>query len=173
VTAPDDQLVAAFLRDRSEEAFAALYARHAPIVYGLALRLAGASAADDVAQDAWMRAVARLADFRGQSALRTWLCGFVVNCCRERWRAAGRDLAVEPEPVVRPDPADALDVDAALARLPDGYRAALVLHDVYGHTHAEIAAMLGIEEGTSKSQLSRGRRAMRALMEGKGRRDDA
>jgi RNA polymerase sigma-70 factor (ECF subfamily) len=168
VTDTDDQLVSAFLRHRSEEAFAALYARHAPVVYGLALRLAGAGAAEDIAQEAWVRALVRLAEFRGRSALRTWLCGFVVNCCRERWRAAGRDLAPGPDPAVCPNPADTLDVNAALARLPDGYRTVVVLHDIYGHTHLEIAAMLGIEDGTSKSQLARGRRAMRALMEGKG-----
>lgn len=160
---PDDAaLVSAFLRG-SEDAFGALYARHAPRMYGLARRLLGphAGEADDVLQTAWMRASRRLQTFRGASSLSTWLCGFVVNCCRER--APGR--LVSAEPPVPPPPAmrldDPIDVHRALASLPDGYRAVLVLHDIEGHTHVEIARLLGIEPGTSKSQLSRARQAMR------------
>lgn len=68
---------------------------------------------------------------------------------------------VEPErPVVGSAAPDPIDVERALARLPDGYRTVLLLWGVYGYTHAEIGKMLGISEGTSKSQLSRGRRAL-------------
>lgn len=160
---PDDAaLVAAFLGG-SEDAFTALYARHAPRMYGLARRLLGPHAgdADDVLQTAWMRASRRLHAFRGASALSTWLCGFVVNCCRER--VPGRLVSTVPPgpapPSLRLD--DPVDIHRALASLPDGYRAVLVLHDIEGHTHGEIARLLGIEPGTSKSQLSRARQAMR------------
>jgi RNA polymerase sigma-70 factor (ECF subfamily) len=164
----DRELVERFLTRRSEAAFTTLYRRHAAAVYGLALRLAGHTAAEDVAQDAWIRAVHGLAGFKGQSTLRTWLCGIVVNCCRERWRSAAREetRATEGTPA-SPDPSSSLDVHAALERLSAGYRAVVVLHDVFGHTHREIADILGIQEGTSKSQLARGRQVMRELLKGK------
>src|SRR5688572_19769197 len=84
----DSQLLEGFLRDRSDRSFLALYDRHAPAMYALAYRLMGGHDADaaDALQEAWTRALPRLPQFRGESALRTWLCGFVVNCCRERFR---------------------------------------------------------------------------------------
>lgn len=159
----DDFLIAAFVESRSDAAFTALYRRHAAAVYGLAVRLCGQAAADDIAQDAWIRAMRRLEVFDGRSAFRTWLCGIVVNCCRERWRSRAPDG--EPsETSADGDFTRVLDVREALARLAPGYRAVLVLHDLYGYTHAEIARLLDLDEGTSKSQLSRGRRALRALL---------
>jgi RNA polymerase sigma-70 factor (ECF subfamily) len=160
----DRRLVRAYLRARSEGSFRILYEAHAPAMYALASHLLlSPRDAEDVLQDAWMRAVRRLDAFRWDSTLRTWLCGFVVNCCRERSRV--RDW--EPLPEIASHPADraaALDLRSAMAELPAGYRAVLVLHDVYGHTHAEIAALLDIDEGTSKSQLSRARRWMRGRL---------
>lgn len=162
----DDQLLGAFARDRSDGAFLALYDRHAPAMYALACRLLGGRDADaaDALQDAWTRALPRLAQFRRESSLRTWLCGFVVNCCRERFRG----------PLFEPI-ADAgeraasnelrIDLERALMSLPAGYRAVIVLHDIEGYTHREIARALGIEEGTSKSQLSRGREALRCRLD--------
>jgi RNA polymerase sigma-70 factor (ECF subfamily) len=160
----DDQaLVAAFLAARSEDVFLTLYERHSPVVFGLARRLVGTADADDVLQDTWLRAIAGLASFAWSSSLRTWLCGIAVNCCRERWR---RQLpSIDSEPVLAPaDPERALDLEDALSRLSPGYRAVVVLHDVYGYTHAEIGELLGVEAGTSKSQLARGRQALRALL---------
>jgi RNA polymerase sigma-70 factor, ECF subfamily len=122
--------------------------------------------AEDVVQESWIRAVGGLPRFAWQSSLRTWLCSIVVNCCREVWRASRQELVVEDVHVGVPadDIAERIDVAAALARLPTGYRAVLVLHDMIGYTHEEIAERLGIEPGTSKSQLSRARRAMRRLL---------
>ncbi len=71
---------------------------------------------------------------------------------------------VAPFPGTQKSQADAIDVERALSRLPDGYREAVILHDVHGYTHKEIAAMLQIEEGTSKSQLNRGRARLRELL---------
>jgi RNA polymerase sigma-70 factor (ECF subfamily) len=106
-----------------------------------------------------------MASFRGDSSLSTWLCGFIVNGCRAR--SPGRLTSEDaPAPGVSVAFDDPIDVHRALAALADGYRAVLVLHDVMGYTHAEVAAMLGIEPGTSKSQLSRARAAMRAKLEG-------
>lgn len=163
MTVDDDVLIAAFVESRSEAAFTALYRRHAAAAYGLAVRLCGRTGAEDVAQDAWIRAMRRLHAFDRRSAFRTWLCGIVVNCCRERWRTQPPEA--EPvEPAATSDFTRALDVREALERLAPGYRAVLVLHDLYGYTHAETARLLDVDEGTSKSQLSRGRRALRALL---------
>jgi RNA polymerase sigma-70 factor, ECF subfamily len=116
-------------------------------------------------------AVERLPGFRWESSLRTWLAGIMVNVCRdivrrgirERERRAAGSTA---PPMVRPD-AGALDVERAIAQLPEGYREVLVLHDIEGYTHEEISGLLGIDAGTSKSQLSRARQALRSRLSGR------
>jgi RNA polymerase sigma-70 factor, ECF subfamily len=115
-------------------------------------------------QDTWLRATARLHEFRGEASLRTWLAGFTINCCRERWRRRDPETP-DPDAPARPEPlADRLDLERAIAALPDGHREVFVLHDLEGFTHEEIAARLGIVPGTSKSQLSRARASLRTLM---------
>lgn len=153
---------------RDESAFRSLYRRHTPALYAFACRLMGGDSADveDVLQDAWLRASRALGDFSWRSSLRTWLSSIVLNCCRERWRARGELLTEAPEPAVHHDPGLRVDIEAALAALPPGYRAVLVLHDVEGFTHEEIAERLGIASGTSKSQLFHARRAVRARLSG-------
>lgn len=123
--------------------------------------------------DVWLAAVDRLGRFRGESALRTWLGGFVVNTVRHGWRAelrsgeAGAPPAADDAALLAT--ASRVDLDRAIAALPEGARAVLVLHDVEGYTHEEIGALLGIVPGTSKSQLARARRAVRdALSREKG-----
>jgi len=161
--AKDEALLDAFLADPSDQAFRALYDGHAAAMYGLALRLLAldADAAADVVQEAWIRALSKLATFRYQSTLRTWLCGFVVNCARERFRAPWFDDLTDVAAPSRTHPDLAMDLERALASLADGYRSVIVLHDIEGYTHREIAAALHIDEGTSKSQLSRGRDILR------------
>jgi RNA polymerase sigma-70 factor (ECF subfamily) len=168
VSDEDRALVAEFLATRSEPAFRRLYRRHASAVYALLLRLtAGDSArAEDCLQDAWMRAVAALDRFAWRSSLRTWLRGIAINCWREGWRDDRRAplrLVEDVEPAVTDSvsPLDVIALERAVALLPDGYRAVLVLHDVEGFTHEEIAEALGIVPGTSKSQLARARAAVR------------
>ena len=153
-------------RHGDEAAFRALYRLHAPALYLFALRLTGGreSDAEDVVQETWIRAVRGLRRFQWRSSLRTWLSAILLNCVRE-W---GRDRlhatdAPEPPAPAR-EPADAIDLERAIARLPGGYRTVLILHDVEGYTHAEIGAMLGVEAGTSKSQLFRARQRLRALL---------
>ena len=168
----DSQLLEEFLRGRSERSFLALYDRHAAAMYALAYRMMGAREADaaDALQEAWTRALPRLAQFRGESALRTWLCGFVVNCCRERFREPLFEPMDEAPSVSSAGGADGhvlrtIDVERALATLPPGARTILILHDIEGYTHREIGVVLGIDEGTSKSQLSRGRKALRRRLD--------
>lgn len=169
----DEKLVARVCEARDEVAFRALYRRHTPALYGLAIRLMGVADPDvaDIVQDAWCRASEALGRFRWNSALRTWLAGFVVNCCRERIRDRIRIRGDHTLPLdwrTAEYPADAkLHLAHAIASLAHGHREVLILHDVEGYTHEEVAAILGIEPGTSKSQLSRARAAMRILLKEK------
>jgi RNA polymerase sigma-70 factor (ECF subfamily) len=162
----EEDLVVAFRCDGNEMAFRDLFRRHSPMMYALARRMLGrvGSEAEDAVQEAWVRAAGALATFQWRSSLRTWLVGITINCCREilRARSPGFELGAELEPP--PGAAtteERLDLERAIERLPDGYRAVFVLHDIEGLTHAEIADRLGIDIGTSKSQLSRARRALR------------
>jgi RNA polymerase sigma-70 factor (ECF subfamily) len=175
--AVDRKLAKQYLRRRDEEAFRELYRRHTPALYGLALRLVGGREAEaqDVAQETWVRACRKLADFRWESSLRTWLCAIAVNRVREVARGRGREVATDGvEPVVSPrtGPVDPLDLERAIASLPPGYRQVLVLRDIEGYTHKEIGQFLGIDPGTSKSQLSHARRAMRGLLRPEERHDE-
>lgn len=152
-----------------EHAFRALYRRHTPALYAFACRLMGgeSSEVEDIIQDAWLRAVRGLGEFGWRSSLRTWLSSIVLNCCRERWRESPEVTGVAADaPAAEGDLHLRMDLEAALAALPPRYRAVLVLHDVEGYTHDEIAERLGIQPGTSKSQLFHARRALRERLSG-------
>ena len=84
----DEALVTEYLESRDEGAFRDLYRAHSPYLFGLALRITGGrrDEAEEALQEAWIRAAQKLDTFRWQSALKTWLAGFVVNCCREAQR---------------------------------------------------------------------------------------
>lgn len=164
------RLVRAFLRRGDESAFLDLYREHCPYLYAMALRLTGGHEHDakDIVQETWIRACRSLPGFEWRSSLRTWLAGILINRSRELMRTLNRetlsdDMADIPAPVSTA-PTIGLDLERAIAQLPDGCRAVLVLHDVEGYTHAEIGTLLGIEPGTSKSQLFRARRAVRAML---------
>jgi len=167
----DDRSVASDVARGDEAAFRDLYRRHTPALYRFALRLGGGDApwAEELVQRVWIRAVEGLPRFGWRSALRTWLCGIAVNCARELWRDAGDRVeealdhdATGPEASARVD--DRIDLERAIAGLPAGYRQVFVLHDVEGFTHGEIAGLMAIEPGTSKSQLYHARRRLRAAL---------
>jgi RNA polymerase sigma factor (sigma-70 family) len=168
----DRRSVERFLRDRTESAFLPIYRAHTPALYAVALRLAEGSAqeAEDAVQEAWLRAVAALPRFEWRSALRTWLCGIVVNCCRELARRRPPDNSTVPDGIVTGIRPETLELERAIRALPPASREVFVLHDVHGYTHEEIASMLSIESGTSKSQLHHARRALRTTLMGKERR---
>lgn len=167
---PDRDAVERYLAGEGESVFLELYDRHTPALFQFALRIVGGSTADaeDAVQEAWLRASERLEEFRWDSSLRTWLTSFTLNCAREvlrrrpRRRRDGKAAAVRASSP--PTILAAVDLERALARLPDDFRIALVLHDVEGFTHAEIGRLLGIEEGTSRSRVHRARRALRPLL---------
>ena len=166
----DRQLVAVLVRRRDERAFSSLYDRHTTYLYRFALRLTAGDedVAQDLVHDAWVRAVQRVAAFEWRSTLRTWLAGFVVSLWRERQRQESREMPLDDSHddngVALPASLDRLDVERALASLAPGFREVLVLHDIEGYTHDDIAVMLGVQPGTSKSQLSRARAAMRRAL---------
>jgi RNA polymerase sigma-70 factor (ECF subfamily) len=167
-----------FLATRDEAAFRDLYRAATPRLWAFARRLEGGDAAraEELVQEAWTRAVERLDRWRGDSALASWLGGIVLNCWREsrrelRWLADDATAAAALEQrAERAEPlADHLDLESALAALPDGSRAVLLLHDLEGLTHDEIGDRLGIAAGTSKSRLFAARRAVaRRLTAGAG-----
>jgi len=172
--ASDRVLVERFLADRSEAGFLALYRRHTALLYRFCVRcLAGTRAsAEDAVQETWLRAVRALPQFEWRCALSTWLVGIAQRVCMESSRDSARVITFEPdaepeEPAAfHVDTASTVDVERLLAQLPAGYRAVLVLHDIEGLTHEEIAEALAIAPGTAKSQLFRARRAARAWLDG-------
>jgi RNA polymerase sigma-70 factor (ECF subfamily) len=161
-------------RKGSRTAFEALYRRHVGNVYGLCLRMtAHRATAEDCTQEAFIQAWRSLPAFEGRSAFGTWLHRIAVNAVlaqgRRRGELLGVDGSVEDEAVALPDHSTGsddvrLDIEAAVAGLPAGARQVLVLVGLYGHSHEEAAAMLGIAPGTCKSQLHRARRLLAAQL---------
>lgn len=163
----DRQLVQQFLARRDEASFLQLYRRHTPALYRMAWRMSDLppAAVDDIIQDTWLRAADRLQTFRFESAVRTWLIGILIRCVREEWRRAARhprpagDALVDGGAVTTPHLT--VDLERAVAQLPDGMREVFVLHDVEGLTHEEVGTCLGVTAGTSKSQLFAARQRLR------------
>jgi RNA polymerase sigma-70 factor (ECF subfamily) len=161
-------------------AFEEIYAAHAGRLYSLACRMIGNRAdAEDLLQDIFLAAHRKLDGFRGESALGTWLYRLAVNHCLDylRSRAARTNQLTTPlDEEFGLDDAGSrrlaertvtkMDLERALVRLPEGCRAAFVLHDVQGLEHREVADVLGIAEGTSKSQVHKARLRLRAILSG-------
>lgn len=165
----DKLLVKGFLLTRSEILFRQLYRKHTIAVYRLALQLTNKDiqGTEDVIQEAWIRAVENLPGFKWHSSFKTWLSGIVINCCREyirRKKSATVSFHDIEEEIFSIPSHSKFDLHNALALLPLGYREVLLLHDMEGFKHEEIAQLLGIAPGTSKSQLFHARRAIRKLL---------
>jgi RNA polymerase sigma-70 factor (ECF subfamily) len=160
------------------QAFEELYRQHAGRLYNLVCRMVGsAEEADDLLQDVFLHAHKKLSSFRGDSSLGTWLYRLGMNHCLDYLRgrqvkmgratdsldAEGAAEPVAPAPVV-PAAISRMDLERAIGRLPEGCRAAFLLHDVEGFDHREVARILGVSEGTSKSQVHKARMKLRALL---------
>jgi len=154
-------------------AFERLYRTHVGRVHTLVRRMLDADEADDVTQDVFIRAWQKLSTFRGESAFGTWLHRLAVNVVLARRKTVGIErgrFITEEAPLDRASgrpvtPELSVDFEEALARLPEGAKQVFVLHDVEGYRHEEIARMLGIVPGTSKSQLHHARMALRRHLE--------
>ena len=163
------------------DAFAELVRRHRDRMWAVALRTTGdPEDAADALQDAFISAFRNAASFRGEAAVTTWLHRVVVNACLDRMRRRkARPTVPFPEEDGETghrgiaDPRDDLDrlelrleIDRALAALPDDQRAAIVLVDVEGLPVADAARILGVPEGTVKSRCSRGRARLAVALAG-------
>jgi RNA polymerase sigma-70 factor, ECF subfamily len=159
-------------------AFEQLYARHSRRVYSLCLRMtANTAEAEDLAQEVFIQLYRKAGSFRGESAFTTWLHRLTVNQVLMHFRRRGVKVeqvtedGESPQQVVAgtENPSqmpvvDRIALDRAVSRLPPGYRAVFVLHDVEGHEHEEVARLLGCSVGTSKSQLHKARMRLRQLL---------
>jgi RNA polymerase sigma-70 factor (ECF subfamily) len=172
----DAALIAAAIGG-AEAAFRELFRRHTPHLLQFVSRVLGTSAADaeDVVQDTWLRAYPALVTFRNESSFSTWLCSVGLRAALDSMRRNRRHIADqlfdEDSALDPPRNEDRMDIEAAIARLAPGYRMVLLLHDVEGFTHEEIGMQLGIAPGTSKAQLFKARRVMRALLSGREKND--
>lgn len=133
------------------------------------VHLAGADLADELAQDSFVRAWTALAGFRGEASFPSWICSIGWRCYldhRRRERSEGRKrdavAAERSSPVA--DPLQAMDLQAALARLDATERAGLILCDGHGWSHSDAAAILGVPLGTLKSMIARAKRKCRAML---------
>lgn len=155
-------------------AFAEVYRLHATRLYNLAYRMVGRDAAEDLVQDMFLTAFRKLGTFKGESALGTWLYRLGMNVCLDRLRSKA---AKQDQVTAELDEASLnvgaarglsqvtrLDLERAVAALPEGARAAFLLHDVEGFDHHEVGHILGIAEGTSKSQVHKARLRIRAFL---------
>jgi RNA polymerase sigma-70 factor (ECF subfamily) len=161
-------------------AFEELYKGHAGKLFSVACRMLGnPTDAEDLLQEIFLSAHRKLDGFRGDAALGTWLYRLATNHCLDylRSRAARTsqltDALDDERGYSEPDRGGLaersitkMDLERALAQLPDGCRAAFVLHDVQGLEHREVADALGIAEGTSKSQVHKARLRLRSLLSG-------
>ena len=169
--ASDEELLAAHLRG-DRRAFGELVTRHERRIYGLCLRILGSREdAEDATQEAFIAALRRAGSFRHEAAFSTWLFRIAINAATDQARRRGRARTVpletdefagaapsggDPSGVVP----SALALQAALRRVPEDFRAALVLCDLYGFPYAQAAEILEVPVGTVKSRVFRGRLAL-------------
>ena len=168
----DAALVDAIVAHHSERAARILVDRHSPRLLVITRRLLASDvmAAEYVLQQAWINAIAALGDFRRESSFSTWLTRLALRAALDQLRRR-RDLrdALPDADLAQLTSLDGdidgrIDLDQLIAQLPSGCRGVLVLHDIEGFTHEEIADQLGIAIGTSKAHLFRARRLLRAWL---------
>lgn len=151
-----------------------LYNAHVDRIYRLAYRMSGDDAlAQDITQDAFVRAFDRIGDFRGESAFGTWLYAIAnsvaLNTLRKVKRFHRRETALDDAAELgkrdrHAEPDLKVRLREAIDGLPEKYRLVFLMHDVEGFKHHEIAETLGVEVGTSKAQLSRARAKLREAL---------
>lgn len=175
-------------QEGDSDAFASLFHSHKARIYSVCLRMTNNTAeAEDLTQDAFLQVFRKLATFRGDSALSTWLYRIAVNTVLMHFRKkALRQISLD-EPcsqdakVVRREYGsrddrlvgcvDRIALARAIKELPDGYRTIFLLHEVEGYEHQEIAELLDCSVGNSKSQLHKAKLRIRELL-GRARQED-
>lgn len=162
-------------QDGDSRAFEGVYRRLVGRIYALCLRMSrDGQRAEELTQDVFVRAWERLGTFRGESKFTTWLHRLAVNVVLQDGRSKGRREAREEsvgdpgEYLVRVKedfPGTRMDLERAIASLPEGARTVLVLRDIHGYKYEEIARMQGVALGTVKAQIHRARKMMRERLE--------
>lgn len=169
------------LSDNEQQTFHHLYQKHHRRVYSICLRMTGnVSEAEDLTQDVFVQLFRTIGSFRAESSFTTWLHRLTVNCVlmqfrkRKNQRKVFKDNGELPAHIIAgiADAGQVRIVDRILlsevvAKLPAGYRQAVILHDIEGLDHNEIAEKTGRSIGTSKSQLHKGRETLRRLIAGR------
>lgn len=156
-----------FLDTRSEEAFLELYRTKTPHLYQMALRLTrDPDQSEELVQEMWIIAIKKLSDFQWRSELKTWLIGILINLHRSMKKQIDKEaLIIEDHIITQSKPIYPVephtDLEVAISKLPSGYRQIIILHDIEGYKHKEIAEILDISIGTSKSQLFHARKTLR------------
>jgi RNA polymerase sigma-70 factor (ECF subfamily) len=174
VTVSDAELVAR-CRAGEVDAFETLYHQHAARIFTLASRMAGSpDEGEDLLQEIFLQAHRKLGSFKGEAALGTWLYRLALNHCLDFVRSRQvktrkltdtlDDQRLFEPAAPRETPIPRIDLERAIARLPEGCREAFVLHDVEGFDHKEVGQLLGIAEGTSKSQVFKARTKLRGML---------
>jgi RNA polymerase sigma-70 factor, ECF subfamily len=152
----------------------ALYEQHVDRIFRLALRMTGSTEmAEDLTQDVFMRAFDRLHQFRGESGLGTWLhrvaITVILNAIAKRKTAAAREVPLDPT-ALAPSRSGAIELDvrdrvrAAVAQLPEELRVVVLLYDVEGYQHNEIADLMGISAGACRMRLLRAHQLLRTML---------
>jgi RNA polymerase sigma-70 factor (ECF subfamily) len=177
---PEDLILVRLAAAGDQRAFERLYRLHVDRIYGLCCRLCNGDTAraEQSTQDAFVRAWEKLGSFRGESRFGTWLHRLTVNVVLgehrllKRWVAFEDGSSTEDEAaadsIIPPQHEDTglrMDLERALSRLPNGARTVLVLHDIEGYQHEEIASLTGIAVGTSKAQLHRARKLLKEWLQ--------
>ena len=167
--ATDDALIADIVARRSERAARMLVDRHSPRLLAAIRRLlaSDSAAAEDVLQHAWISAISSLGSFRRDASFSTWMHRIAIRAALDHLRRrtplhdCAADAVMSELSAPTTDVDGQLDLERMIGQLPAGCRSVLVLHDIEGFTHDEIAATLGIAAGTSKAHLFRARRLLR------------
>ena len=156
------------------EAFEELYRENVGRIYAVCLRMTrNKTQAEDLTQEAFIRAWQKINSFRGDSAFSTWLHRLAVNVVLTALKTQSRkaekvfttdDLVPFERPEVQKKPGTKMDLEAAIAQLPNRAREVFILYEVEGYKHEEIAGMLGIASGTTKAQLHRARNMLREVL---------
>jgi RNA polymerase sigma-70 factor (ECF subfamily) len=155
-------------RRGDSHAFERLYREYSGRVYGLCLRMTrDPAAAEDCTQEAFINAWRALDRFETRSAFGTWIHRIAVNVVlgKRRRVSYGAEMPLESEVLEASEwsfdtPVEEGEIEAAIAKLPEGARDVLVLSGIYGYSHIETAQMLGLAEGTCKAQLHRARKLL-------------
>ncbi len=164
----DEKQLVALARKQNTRAFEVLYRLNVKAVYSLAFRLtANTALAEEMTQEVFIRAWQKLSLFKGKSAFSTWLYRLATNVILGLLRkkqpivvSLNENLPELQQGDKSSSPGQQMDLEKALLKLPHGARQIFVLYEIEGHQHNEIASLLGIAEGTSKTQLHRARKLL-------------